>query len=78
MIQEKNNLASEIKELDGVKIWASMSLYIHVENIEKYYEKCSKAEVVIRNLDTSWYWMKEFVIQDNSWYVIMLGEQDNN
>ncbi len=78
MIQEKNNLAWEIKELKWVEIWASMSFYFTVENIEDYYETCSKEWIVIRELETSWYGMKEFCITDNSGYVIMLGEQDKD
>ena len=78
MIQEKNNLGWEIKELKWVEIGASMSFYFTVENIESYYEKCKNADCVIRELETSWYGMKEFCITDNSGYVIMFGEEDTS
>ena len=78
MIQEKSNLAWEIKELQLIEIWASMSFYITVEWIEDYYRRCKKADVIIRDLETSWYGMKEFCIRDNSGYIIMFGEQDKS
>ncbi len=78
MIQQKQNLASEIKQLEWVPIWASMSFYITVEDIDTYYKRYSKKWIIIRDLETSWYGMKEFVIKDNSWYILMIGEQDKD
>ncbi len=76
MIQQEKNLSSEIKQLKWVRIWASMSFYITIKNIDDYYNQLKSKVEILRSLETSWYWMKEFVIQDNSWYIIMFGEQD--
>ena len=76
MLQDRDDLIKEIPELNNKSIWWSFSFYIKIENIDIFYNKIksNKKVKIIKEINTSWYWMKELIIMDNSGYVIMFSE----
>lgn len=74
MFQAKKSLAREIPEFSGMKIGGSLTFYVQVENIEGLYEELKEKVTIIRDLQTTFYGMREFYIRDCNGYVLTFAQ----
>lgn len=77
MFQEQTSLSRDISIFEGVPIAASICLYFEVSNVVQLYEKLKSKVEIVKDLDTTWYEMKEFYIKDNNGYILGFAEQVN-
>jgi uncharacterized glyoxalase superfamily protein PhnB len=75
MLQSEASLKSELPALAGVSIGASVTLYIEVEGIDRFYAEALPKVEVIKPLFTTWYGMNEFYVRDNNGYILCFAEQ---
>ena len=55
---------------------ARILCYIDVEDIEGVYQHLSEKKVeIVKELETTWYGMREFFIKDNNGYLLCFSEQ---
>ena len=74
MFQAKKSLTREIPEFDGAKIGGSLTFYMEVENIKELYEELQGKVTIIRDLQTTFYGMREFYIRDCNGYVLTFAQ----
>ena len=75
MFQLNTSLAEQIPALEGKDIGGAFNLYIEVEGIEQLYAKLEGKAHVIKELYTTSYGMREFLIQDCNSFVLAFGER---
>lgn len=75
MFQEENSFKNDITTLESVQIGSSSTLFIELEDIEWYYEYINEKIEIVKDLQTTWYWMKEFYIRDINWYILCFAEK---
>jgi len=75
MFMQKDVYLQDLPVLKNYPIGASASLYIDVENLEKFYNKIKDRVEVIKELFTTWYGMNEFYIKDNNGYILGFAER---
>jgi uncharacterized glyoxalase superfamily protein PhnB len=75
MFMQKDVYIQELPALKKYPIGASASLYIDVENLEKFYNKIKNKVEVIKEFFTTWYGMNEFYIKDNNGYILGFAER---
>lgn len=75
MFQAEMSLKEDVPAFAGMKIGASISLYIEVEEIDKMYEAIRSEVEIVKELFTTWYGMKEFYLRDNNGYILCLAER---
>lgn len=75
MFQEAESLRSDVPAFSDSAIGGSICLYIDVEDIEVFYEALSDDAEVVKELDTTWYGMKEFYIRDINGYILGFAEE---
>lgn len=75
MFQTEKSLKEDVPAFKNVRIGASISLYIEVENVEDFYNKIKEKVEVVKDLFTTWYGMKEFYIRDSNGYVLCFAQQ---
>ncbi len=75
MVQRRDSLAEDIPALENHPISASASLYITVTDIEELYREIHAKADCVKKLETTWYNMREFYIQDINGYILGFAEQ---
>lgn len=76
MVQKKESMQEDVPVLTSQPIGASVSLYIIMEGIEKLYHQVKEKCDCIKDLQTTWYSMKEFYIRDIDGYILCFAEQE--
>lgn len=74
MLQEKSNLSEEYPILAAEKIQPSITLYITVENFEKFYADVKSSHPIYTEPHTTFYGAQEFAITDPDGYVLTFTE----
>jgi len=74
MFQTKKSLAREIPEFSGMKIGGSVTFYVQVENVDGLYEELKDKVTIIKDLQTTFYGMREFYIRDCNGYVLTFAQ----
>ena len=74
MIQEIGSIKEDVGDFFD-KIGASVSLYMRMEDVDGFYEKLSGKVEVVKELETTWYGMREFYIKDNNGYILAFASQ---
>ena len=75
MLQEKGSLVSEYSILRTDKIKPTITLYIVVDDVEKYYDEMKNKCSVYVELHTTDYGAKEFAILDPDGYPLTFAGQ---
>lgn len=76
MLQEQKSLKQDVKAFSYFKIGASVTFYFEIENASDFYEKVKDKVEIIKELQVTWYKMKEFYIKDNNGYILCFAEQE--
>lgn len=66
----------DVPSLKGFPRGASVSFYIDVEDIEEVYKKLNGMVNIEKELETTWYGMREFYIQDCNGYILGFAEKN--
>ena len=77
MFLKESNFEEDMPFLQGFPRGASVSFYIDVEGIEDVYKKLSGRVEMAKELETTWYGMREFYIKDCNGYILDFAEQEN-
>lgn len=75
MFQSRSSLAAEISDFENVNIGGSITFYFEMEDVEGFYEKIKDKVIIINELFTKFYGMKEFYIKDCNGYILAFAEQ---
>jgi len=75
MIQEKNSLISECSILKTDKIKPTATLYILVDDVDKYYNEIKNKYSLYAELHTTEYYTKEFTILDVDRYPLTFAQR---
>ena len=75
MVQDEKNLKKDLTVFANSKIGASVSFYIEIENLDKFYNDIKEKVEVVKEVSITWYGMKEFYIRDNNGYILGFAEQ---
>ena len=74
MFLKSDSFQDDIPLLKGVPQGASVLFYIDVEDIDKVYEKINNRVEIIKDIETTWYGMREFYIKDCNGYILGFAE----
>ena len=74
MFLKSDSFQDDIPLLKGVPQGASVLFYIDVEDIDKVYEKINNRVKIIKDIETTWYGMREFYIKDCNGYILGFAE----
>ncbi len=74
MVQAEKNLAWDLPFLGTAYADSSIALYIRMQWVEELYKKIKNNVTLKKDLETSWYGMKEFYIHDCNGYVLGFAE----
>lgn len=77
MLQVERSLKNDIPVFDTMEIGASVSIYIETEDLDKMYDSLNGKVDVVKELETTWYGMKEFYIRDFDGYILGFAEKAN-
>ena len=76
MFLKDSNFEEDMPVLQGFPQGASVSFYIDVEGIEEVYNKLDGRVEMAKELETTWYGMREFYIKDCNGYILGFAERD--
>jgi uncharacterized glyoxalase superfamily protein PhnB len=74
MLQSEKSLAEDLPFLEKWYWNSSVSLYLRIENLEGYFESIKDKVEILKNIETTWYGMKEFYVKDVNWYILWFAE----
>jgi uncharacterized glyoxalase superfamily protein PhnB len=74
MLQAEKSLKEDVPAFAGMKIGASIALYIEVDGIDNMYKAIRPEVEIVKELFTTWYGMREFYLRDNNGYILCLAE----
>ncbi len=77
MFQQQESMKEDIPAFSEHSIGASVSFYITVEDIDQLYARMKKQVDCIKELETTWYSMREFYIRDIDGYILCFAEAAN-
>jgi len=75
MFIEQDSFGADITLLKGGSPCTSVLFYLDVENIDEIYNKLKENVELIRDLETTWYGMREFYIKDCNGYILGFAER---
>lgn len=75
MFQERENLISEYPILKTEKTQPSITLYIIVDDVNKYYDEIKHQYELQCELHKTFYGANEFAIKDNNGYILTFTEE---
>ena len=78
MFLKTDNFEEDISVLKGFPQGASVLFYIDVEGIDEVYIKLKERVEITKELETTWYGMREFYIKDCNGYIIGFGEKEQS
>jgi uncharacterized glyoxalase superfamily protein PhnB len=74
MFQDVDNIKEDIGDFFD-KVGASASLYMRIDDVDGFYEKISSGVEMVKDIDTTWYGMREFYIKDCNGYILGFASQ---
>ena len=74
MFQEKESLVAEYPALATERIQPMLTLYLVVENFDRYYAQVTKNVPVMKDIHVTPYGAKEFAVLDNNNIVVTVAE----
>jgi uncharacterized glyoxalase superfamily protein PhnB len=74
MLQKAENLKEDIGEFFD-KIGASLTIYVRLDDVDAFYKKLPSDIKIVKDIDTTWYGMREFYIQDCDGYILGFATQ---
>jgi uncharacterized glyoxalase superfamily protein PhnB len=74
MFQERKSLMAEYPVLKTDKTQPSISLYIIVDNVQRYYDNMKSKYELQADLHKTFYGANEFAIKDNNGYILTFTE----
>ncbi len=74
MLQAEKSLEWDLPFLSKWYDWSSIALYLRVEGIEELYTSIKDKVTIKKDIETSWYGMREFYIHDCNGYVLGFAE----
>jgi hypothetical protein len=74
MLQSEKSLAEDLPFLEKWYWNSSVALYLRIENLEVYFESIKDKVEILKDIETTWYGMKEFYIKDVNWYILWFAE----
>jgi len=78
MFLRKDNLEEDMPIIKGFPQGASVLFYIDVEGIEEVYTKLKDRVRIMKELETTWYGMREFYIKDCNGYILAFAEREES
>ena len=78
MFLKSKSFEEDIPALKGFPQGASVLFYIDVEDIFEVYKKIKNRVELVKELETTWYGMREFYIKDCNGYVIGFAEKEHS
>lgn len=76
MFLKSDIFEKDIPVLNGFPQGASVLFYIDVEDIDEVYKKLKGHVEITKELETTWYGMREFYIEDCNGYILGFAEQE--
>ena len=76
MLLEENCFKKDMPSLNALPQGASLLLYIDVDDINALYDSLKEKVEIVKDLETTWYGMKEFYIKDCNGYILGFGEKN--
>ncbi|PIE54379.1 MAG: hypothetical protein CSA35_06615 [Dethiosulfovibrio peptidovorans] len=74
MLQEEKSLREDISALAQTPIGASATVYLETENLEALHGRIRERVEIVKDLEVSWYGMKELYVRDRDGYILALAE----
>ena len=75
MLQSRSSLSQEVPMFKDIAMGASVTLYIEVDNIEGLYDKLKRKVTLVKELNTTFYGMKEFYVKDYNSYILTFTQK---
>jgi uncharacterized glyoxalase superfamily protein PhnB len=76
MFLKSDSFEKDILVLKGFPHGASVLFYIDVEDIDEVYKKLKEHVEIAKELETTWYGMREFYIKDCNGYILGFAEKE--
>ena len=74
MIQKETSIKSEYKELENYKTGGALTLYIQVEELQKWHETIKDKTNVIKPMQKTFYGANEFAIMDINGFILAFSD----
>lgn len=74
MLQSEKSLSTDLPFLEKWYSNSSLALYLRIENIEEYFDSIKDRVEILKNIETTWYGMKEFYVKDINGYILGFAE----
>lgn len=74
MLQHEESLREDVGNFFS-NIGASVTLYMRIEEIDRWYETITSKVEIVKPIETTWYGMREFYIRDVNGYVLGFAMQ---
>lgn len=76
MLQSEKSLIDDLPFLNKWYADSSVALYIKIEDIDEYYKQIKNKVEIVKDIEITWYGMKEFYIKDLNGYVLGFAEMN--
>ncbi|PIF05445.1 MAG: bleomycin resistance family protein [Draconibacterium sp.] len=76
MFQRSDSFRDDLFFAKGLNIGATVSFYMEVEGLNKFYNILKNKNLQITELKTTWYGMQEFYVKDLNGYIIGFAEKE--
>ena len=75
MLQSRDSASRLIPLMENKEAGGSLTLYIEMENVVELYDTIKEKVVLIEDLHTKPYGMREFSIQDNNGFILTFAQE---
>lgn len=75
MFQAQQSLATDIPAFAGMAIGGTVSFYFELDDVDACYETVRQKAEIVKDIETTWYGMREFYIRDCNGYIIGFAQQ---
>ncbi|HAQ38518.1 MAG TPA: hypothetical protein PLU49_05560 [Saprospiraceae bacterium] len=77
MFQRTDSFKTDVSLAEGLPIGASVSFYMDIEGIADFYHGLKEKNLILTELKTTWYGMREFYLKDNNGYILGFAEKND-
>ncbi len=75
MLHEENDIKNEYPQLSTKPLGAALTFFIEVDDVDALYASIKGKVNVIKELDTKFYGMREFAIEDCNDYILTFAQK---
>ena len=75
MFQRSDTFKDDVVFSKGQNIGATVSFYMETEGIKEFYDKLKGENLIMTELQTTWYGMQEFYVKDLNGYILGFAEK---